>query len=221
MKVIKQTPNIFLVEFESQYALAATFVRLQEFYESPYQNIHGKFFTLEQYMDTYAADTGNFTYFSDWDGFNVPGHVVRQFFFETFNGQFTRREIKLKSGLSEALHMKEKFYVVGIHSAAGNVIRHEMSHAFYYTDDDYREKVDTVTNDIIITQKFGCELVMKLIEMGYCEEVIVDEFQAYLGTSTYWYLLKKFGVTNIPWTSIPAYRKIFDDQMKTTGLKFL
>ena len=32
-------PNLFLYTFPNQYELASTFIRLQEFYESPYKQI--------------------------------------------------------------------------------------------------------------------------------------------------------------------------------------
>ena len=80
MKLIQKTKNIFQVEAESQYDLAMTFIRIQEFYESPFREIRGHDFILEKYMDRYAKEYGNFTYTTDWNGFNVPGDIVRKFF---------------------------------------------------------------------------------------------------------------------------------------------
>ena len=53
-----------------------SFVRMQEFYESP--KFKGKYFTLEQYMDYWSKEfgKGSFTYPSVWDGFNIPGKVL-------------------------------------------------------------------------------------------------------------------------------------------------
>src|SRR5262249_19669839 len=41
--------GIFLLQFDTQYGLAATFLRVQEHYES--SRFSGRVFTLEQYMD--------------------------------------------------------------------------------------------------------------------------------------------------------------------------
>ena len=65
--------GIFLVRFDTQYALASTFLRIQEHYES--NRFRNRVFSLEQYMDWYAAEFGAFTYFEDWSGFNV--HIWR------------------------------------------------------------------------------------------------------------------------------------------------
>ena len=72
--------NIYHFVYPNQYLLCSTHIRLQEFFESPFKEIKGKYFTLEQYMDRYAAEYGNFTYFSEWHGMNVPGHVFMKWY---------------------------------------------------------------------------------------------------------------------------------------------
>ena len=71
-------PNCFILNFKTQYELSSTFMRVQEFYESPFKNIKNKLFSHIQFMDTYANEYGNFTYTSDWAGFNVPGNVFNR-----------------------------------------------------------------------------------------------------------------------------------------------
>ena len=78
MRLKQVYPGLYFLKFPNQYEL--TMIRLQEFYESPYKNIRGKHFTLEQYMDAYAKHKGNFTYCSDWNGFNIPSIVIQDFF---------------------------------------------------------------------------------------------------------------------------------------------
>ena len=71
-------PFIFAVIVKNQYDRSSLFCRYQEFYESPYPQIRGKFFTLEQYMKLYI-DTNkkpHFTYPSDWTGYNIPSKVL-------------------------------------------------------------------------------------------------------------------------------------------------
>ena len=62
--------GIYLVRFDSQYALASTFLRIQEHYES--SRFRGRVFSLEDYMDWYAGRFGAFTYYQDWSGFKRP-----------------------------------------------------------------------------------------------------------------------------------------------------
>lgn len=61
---IKKTmplPGVIRLEFKNQYECCSSFMRLQEFYESPFKEIRGRFFKLDQFMDVYAKKQGNFT----------------------------------------------------------------------------------------------------------------------------------------------------------------
>ena len=89
-KVVKH--RIYLIQAATGYQLASTFLRFQEHYGSP--RFRGRRFTLEEYMDWYAAEYGGFTYFDDWEGFNIPSWVLSPF----RNGEFDpllRKEKKL------------------------------------------------------------------------------------------------------------------------------
>jgi hypothetical protein len=66
----KVADAIYLLRFETQYEITSSFLRIQEHYESPH--FSGRVFTLEEFMDWYAAEYGAFTYLEDWSGFNVP-----------------------------------------------------------------------------------------------------------------------------------------------------
>jgi len=215
MELIKVTDNIFLIKMKNQYQLTSTFMRLQEFYESPYESIRGNYFTVEEYMDTYAEDTGNFTYNTDWNGFNVPGDVVNKFFSLFENGMkgrhYLRKEYDLGMLLQNAgVTELEKFYVIGVHEDKLDTMRHEMAHAFYYTDEKFHKKMIQQLNKLSLNTYH--DIRCKLIAMGYCEEVIADEIQAYLSTSNYWDLIKDFGVVNAIRINISAFRQVFKEQ---------
>ena len=85
VKIVKRrvAKGIYLLSLKTQYELAATFLRVQEHYESP--KFHGRIFSLEQYMDWYAARYGNFTYYKDWSGFNVPSTAFAAFYRSKFD----------------------------------------------------------------------------------------------------------------------------------------
>mgnify|MGYP006947912899 CR=1 FL=1 len=44
-------PQIFAVSIKDNYQRTMLFCRYQEFYESPFKDIRGKFFTWEKYMN--------------------------------------------------------------------------------------------------------------------------------------------------------------------------
>jgi hypothetical protein len=76
--------NIHLLVFDNQYDLASTFLRFQEHYESP--EFAGKVFTLDEYKNWYinhsprASKDGVFTYYEDWNGFNIPSKILKPFY---------------------------------------------------------------------------------------------------------------------------------------------
>src|SRR4249920_176504 len=101
--------GIFLVRFDSQYELASTFLRIQEHYES--SRFRGRVFTLEQYMDWYAARFGAFTYFEDWSGFNVPSTAFEPFYRGRFD-PLLRKEARLLRRFRRFRHRRTPYYVI-------------------------------------------------------------------------------------------------------------
>jgi hypothetical protein len=170
-KIVKSkvASGIFLLRFRTQYQLAATFLRVQEHYESP--RFHGRVFSLEQYMDWYAERYGNFTYYQDWSGFNVPSTALQPF----YAGRFDPLSEKEKRLLEMFRRVRGRFYVIGVFGRAGSSLTHELAHALFFTDAIYRKAVqramlayDTRT------------LERQLSKAGYARHVIPDETQAYL-----------------------------------------
>lgn len=129
---------IYLVEASTQYQLAATFLRFQEHFESP--RFRGKYFSLEEFMDWYAAAYGAFTYYDDWEGFNVPSWVFKPFRAGRFD-PLSRKEKKLLDLVADS---PEPFYVIGANRPFGlPMIKHELAHALFEIDPRYQRDVLT------------------------------------------------------------------------------
>jgi hypothetical protein len=162
--------GIYLLRFKTQYEITSTFLRVQEHYESP--KFHGRVFTLEQYMDWYASKKGNFTYYQDWSGFNVPSTAFQPF----YEGKFDPLSEKEKQLLRLFKGLRERFYVIGVYDAgAKHSLTHELAHALYFIDDEYREAVREAMrgHDTLVLAK-------KVAKAGYARHVIPDEIQAYI-----------------------------------------
>lgn len=170
-KIVKQRvgPGIYLLRFKTRYELTSTFLRVQEHYESP--EFHGRVFSLEQYMDWYAEQNGNFTYYQDWSGFNVPSTAFAPFYSGAFD-PLTRKEKRL---LRLFAGLRSRFYVIGIYEGRGDSLTHELAHALFFTDADYRKQVREAMRSYD-TRK----LERQIAKAGYAQHVIEDETQAYL-----------------------------------------
>jgi hypothetical protein len=160
-------PGIFVVRFKSQYQLASTFVRIQEHYESI--RFKGRVFTLEQFMDWYAERFGAFTYFEDWSAFNVPSTALWPF----YRGRFDPLLEKERRLLALFRKIREPFYVIGI--ANEQDLDHELAHALYHMQPDYRQAVNAAMRKYNTTA-----LSRRLHAMGYHRSVLADEVHAYL-----------------------------------------
>jgi len=69
--------NIHVLLFKNKYDMGMSFVRIQEFYESP--KFSNKIFDLEDFIDWYTlkySEMRGFSYPFDWGGYNLPGKVI-------------------------------------------------------------------------------------------------------------------------------------------------
>lgn len=201
--------GIVLVEADSQYALCSMFLRPQEFYESPYEKIRGRYFTLEEYMDTYAEDKGKFSYYSDWCGFNIPSESFKKFV-ELFQYSLSAKENALVSAIRNLIpNFEGKFYIIGVCKYKENkeTLEHETAHAFWYFDPEYQEKMKNLICKIPI-HLYECAYE-SLISNGYDANFIGDEMQAYLATASRKKILNVLGWGKYPNVRIPRDIKKF------------
>jgi len=164
--------KVFLVRFDSQYALASTFLRIQEHHESPI--FRNQVFTLEQFMDWYAERFGAFTYYEDWSGFNVPSTAFQPFYDGAFDPLLRKEERLLRLFRRE----RAPFYVIGISDDTD--LKHEIAHALYFTRPEYRDEVRRAM------QPYDTTSLHKRLAPGYHRAVWADEVHAYLATPGSW-----------------------------------
>jgi len=167
--------NIYLVEAPSQYVLASTFLRFQEHYESP--RFRGKIFSLEEFRRWYVSNVGEFSYYTDWNGFNIPSRVLMPFRESRFD-PLSQKEKRL---LKVTEKIKEPFYLIGaVVSTNLSTIKHEFVHGLFYTDPIYRRKVLRCLRDLDL-RHFEEVLVGT---SGYNPSFCNDEINAYATTGT-------------------------------------
>lgn len=200
--------NIFLLTFKNQYEATSTFMRLQEYYESPYKGIKNCCFTLEEYMDRYAKENGNFTYNEDWSGFNVPDNIVRNFF-KIFGDNLLEKEKELYGKIEFLINDIKNFYLIGVYKDED--LNHEIAHGYYYLDSIYKNNMDINTSLIDTNIIRNIKKVLK--KFGYCKEVLNDEIQAYLSTEKDLYL-KNILNFDVSINITKKYREVFKEKDK-------
>lgn len=198
VEMFKDLPIVMLT-YKTQNELARAFVRVQEFYESP--AFKGTIFTLGQFREWYAAKHGTWSYYKDWNGFNVPSKMFELFIRGTFD-PLSKEE---KALIKIVKYIGDGQYVIATHKDADNEVgEHELAHALYACDRQYRSNVDRyfkehedeVIESIRNDEAEGSaaysgptsldKLIAKMNELGYNDTVVRDECHAYLAASTGW-----------------------------------
>lgn len=186
-------PQIFAVSIKDNYQRTMLFCRYQEFYESPYEEIRGKFFTWEKYMLVYRNrwKKNLFTYPEDWSGFNIPSNIV-----EKGLNAFNKDKGPYDEIMSDIWYHCEnyplrynkprtKWYLIGADSFKSKTMDHEIAHGLYYTNKEYKKNCNELISNI--KPSHYDKLTKKIVKMGYNNDkkIIDDEIQAFMSTGLY------------------------------------
>ena len=172
IKKLKITDKIFLLVFKNQKEMASTFLRFQEYYESP--EFRRKVFTLKEDKKWYSSVRGSFSYYTDWNGFNIPSYVLKPF----VKGKFDPLSKKEGAVLELFSKKRGKFYVIGVHKRSKgtlSTLKHEIAHGLFYTDNGYNKEVVKLLSGFDLSK-----LKKELGSLGgYHDGVLDDEAHAY------------------------------------------
>ena len=202
-------PHIYYLEFDSSYRSAMHMLRFEEYYESP--KFKGQIFSLIDFMEWYASEHDDvFSYPADWGGFNVPSTsllAVRNATIPDFN-----RYDALMFEIIDQVVTRENghiFYFISSSKEEPKVtLNHEIAHAFYACDPEYRQAMDTTINawkEQYPTKYEKAALVLK--KLGYHEQSVQDEIHAYCATGLCTELLGAL-------RPMPKVREIFKTYMR-------
>lgn len=180
-ELYKYGSGIYIVRVADSYERAMLFMRSQEHYESPYKEFRGKNFDIFKFMNKYRLDRGSniFSYPLEWLGFNIPGEVLLSCISGVRGGNHYDKEMRAICKLLNK-DVVGKFYVLGVDELDGDLMDHELAHAFYYLDNKYRREVNKLIYNL--SKVKVSEMKKLLISWGYRKGVLMDEIQAYLAT---------------------------------------
>jgi hypothetical protein len=171
LKIKHQPYNSVWISADSQKELGETFIRFQEYYESPSKKFRNKIFTLGHIKNYYSLQYGADLYSELWIGFNFPSSVLTPF----KQGLFDPLTTQEKELLALLKYRYDNFYIIGAQN--NSTLRHELSHAMYGYDSKYKNEID----NFISKNKKGFAKVSKhILKRGYDKTVLNDELQAYV-----------------------------------------
>lgn len=210
-------PKVFSVVIEDPYDRAMTFCRAQEYYESPNKDFRGKHFSMWDYMKWYSKEKGSFTYPRDWSGFNIPLDKLYKLYNDLdFEELETPYDFVMNDIMWEVYTMNKlskKGYVIGSKDRLGSTFEHELCHGLFATNRAYKKKALELVGKI--KKKHYIKLFDGLIKMGYTENVIDDEIQAYMMFG-YNRLCDASGLLT---TDLEPYHYMFDKELNNKFLR--
>jgi hypothetical protein len=181
MRIKVYNKNIISLSYNTQKELTLTMCRPQEYYECDSNKLRNKVFTFEKFLDHYLDDKGILSYFDYWSGFNIPGHILENFFAKF---DLSEREKKLFNVTRR--FGNEPYYLIATKVNDTSTLKHELLHAHYYLNHGYKQKVHTVIRHM--NPVLRKNITTRLKELGYTSSVITDEINAYMATSSLKYL---------------------------------
>ncbi len=174
--------NIFVLSVDDTFTLAMTFLRWSEYTEWPDPKIKGQCFSILEFIESYSrANDGVFSYPTDWVGFNIPSKRFSEYPFGYIKDKNKYDEFMesvvtfIKTNIGKA-----PFYLIGHMTGSTDVVDHEIAHAMYDRMSKYKAEMKKLT--IAMPDKRRDEILNCIAVMGYSEEVLEDELQAYLST---------------------------------------
>lgn len=185
IKLFEMYPKIYAVVIKDDRLRARVFMRYQEFYESDSDTFRGKGFKWYDFVKAYKEKTKNdfFSYHEDWAGYNIPCDSIESCIALIPDINFYDLIMFSIVDTVKNLVGSDKFYLIGIDQSTGedpSLIFHEMAHGLWFVNSVY--KVKQTKNIDNLDPKFRNNLSKKISGMGYGQNVIDDEVQAYLST---------------------------------------
>ena len=214
MKAEKLLNNIYHISLDSQLELGSTFLRFQEHYESV--EFRNRIFSLDEFKKWYTNNspkgkiTGEFTYYEDFAGFNLPSSHLKPFYEGKFN-PLSKKEQELLA-LFPKEEMEDKFYVIGTYKGGDpNISKHEIAHGLFYCDAEYNKEVISALDELPRTHISEVENYLASFNKFH-PDVWVDETHAFIMTGLSH--MKKSGISTRKFKKINRrLNDIFDNKV--------
>lgn len=169
-------PNIFAVIVPNSRMRALLFLRAQEYYESSIPKFYRKTFDMQEYNKVDSIDK----YIKRWAGFNFPYKIAKRCYDElSLHPELITKYDKIFYKIlawAEKRKSVGRAYIIGVGDI--DTYKHELSQALYYTNTKYRNIVHKLEDSI--PRAIYKQLSRNIKAMGYDEDVVKDEMQAYI-----------------------------------------
>ncbi len=185
IELFEMYPKIFALVIKDDKLRARVFMRYQEFYESDSDSFRGKGFKWQDYTKFYKEKTKKdyFSYHEDWAGYNMPCTSIESCIAKIPDLNFYDLIMFSVVDTIKNIIGGDNYYLIGIDQSDGedpSLIFHEVAHGLWFSSPIYKRK--QFNNIERMNPSVRNTISKKITGMGYGENVVDDEIQAYLST---------------------------------------
>lgn len=186
MQFVEFKPNIYFVRFENQQSMCLTMVRIHEhsFADHPF----GKsVFTQKEFFDWYKSkNTRPYDY--EVQALCVDGYQLRSFIKKFKKSDMTKDELDFiemaKNFIpKDVLLSNKKFSVVCTYHGENSIdFKHEVAHALFYMDKEYKLMVKNIFKCINPKSKREIKECLRQLDYDGDNDYMIDEANARLAS---------------------------------------
>ena len=188
VSVSQPMPGCILLTFKSIPDLTRCFFRLSEFANSE-QNVD-----MVDFLDQWIDREGQADYFKFWDGFNITDQRFESWVKKTRG--FSQAEQVLIDIVKNKKPNTQKWCVLGITTDDPATRTHELFHAKYYLDAEFKHKVDQLKAEFKRDSAYKVMAKTLKQRLDYIKN-IDEEIAAYLCAGSQ--IKMVFGIECRPW----------------------
>jgi len=131
-----------LLKFKTIPDLTESFFRMAEYYDGDQKKKH---VDMAEFLDDWMDRQGNADYFKFWDGFNITDSAFRSW--RRSVGKLSQAEQTAVDAVDQATKGMKKFCVMGVSGDDPATMQHELFHAKYYLDPDFKRNADQLFDE--------------------------------------------------------------------------
>ena len=131
-----------MLKFKTIPDLTKSFFRMAEYYDGDQKKKH---VDMAEFLDDWMDRQGNADYFKFWDGFNITDSAFRSW--RRSVGKLSQAEQTAVDAVDQATKGMKKFCVMGVSGDDPATMQHELFHAKYYLDPDFKRNADQLFDE--------------------------------------------------------------------------
>ena len=145
IRVSQPMADCVLLQYKTVPDLVRSFFRLAEYYEGNRYSKRNKQVTLVDFLDQWMDRDGDVDYFKFWDGFNITDKAFKSWLKSA--QPLSAAEQVTVDAIQQAIKGMKKFSIIGVGNNHTDTLKHELFHAKYYLDADFKSSVDQLLKD--------------------------------------------------------------------------